>query len=284
MKKVHISTGSRIHFWSIFTTALVGLFSFWLGITIQDDINTKNAKETQKLARYQMTEAMYPMFSQYVDTGYSMFFDFLKFYNLEEFNLSKHNVVDTVGAYYRENQNELANTIINSVNAMDGYRYYFGKESQKRICRNNTMILFGSNLLADDCDMLNTSIERWRTSKNPRDSINSELCNSIYFMSIFSFKEQTADAVFDGCKNLWKEMEEKHLDSVQVVNAVVYAFVFKPYIDNFNVFANELMPSNVPDHRFLHILCLLLCIVGGLLLSAVVLRFVFGIKVMNRSK
>ena len=40
--RINITPENKIQFWTIFTTALVGLFSLWIGITIQDDINTKN--------------------------------------------------------------------------------------------------------------------------------------------------------------------------------------------------------------------------------------------------
>ena len=42
--KTRLTDEQRVQFWGIFSTALVGLFSFWLGIAIQDDISTKNAR------------------------------------------------------------------------------------------------------------------------------------------------------------------------------------------------------------------------------------------------
>lgn len=279
MIKINITSENRIHFWSIFTTALVGLFSLWMGISIQDDINTKNAKETQKLARYQMVEALYPKFSQYIDTGYYIFFDMLKYHNIEQVGSLKGEIADSIGAYYSRNQTAFITAMINSVNFMGDTRYYFGKEAQRKICQNNTSILFGLRMLADDNTFLYKVLNNWKPVKDAKDSIVIELCASYYAKNVFSFRESANDYIYEKCNKFQKDVEKKQLDSAQVVSCAVYDFIFQPYIDNYNVYTQELMPSEeVSSHIGKHILILVGCILLGLLLSIAILKHVFGVQ------
>ena len=58
----------------------------------------------------------------------------------------------------------------------------------------------------------------------------------------------------------------------------MYQFIFAPYFDNFNVYSQELVPSeDVKSHIWKHLLLLVGSIVLGLALSLVLLKRLFGI-------
>lgn len=280
-RKLNIDRQDKIQFWSIFSTGLVGLFSLWLGITIQDDINTKNAKETQKLARYQMAEAIYPKFVEYIDTCGYVFYDLMEIANTSSLlSNPKENLVDKVGAYYKREQIPFIETMNNSVNFMNDNQYYlgaiFGKNLQQRICTNNTSILFGLRLLKRNNSAL-FSILNWQDCEHPQDSIALELSNSYYVKNTIAFKDEASKGVYDNYMAFCDNIQSHKNDSIAIVNNAIYQFIFLPYLDNFNIYSQELVPSeDVSSHMWKHIILLAGCIILGLLLFAFLLKHVFG--------
>lgn len=287
--KISISQPNKIQFWSIFSTCLVGLFSLWLGITIQDDINTKNAKETQKLARYQMAEAIYPKFVEYIDTCGYVFYDLIEMANTASLSSnSKENLIGKIGSYYKREQIPFIETMNNSVNYMNDNQYYlgaiFGKDLQERICKNNTSILFGLHLLRRNNAFLFSMMD-WQNSEHVQDSIAMELSNSYYVKNTIAFKDEVNKGVFDTYKTLCNDVKNLKGDSSAIVNHAIYQFIYLPYIDNFNIFSQELVPSeDVTSHMWKHIILLVGCIVLGLLLFVFLLKHVFGGTVFSKVK
>ena len=279
--RINITPENKIHFWSIFSTAIVGLFSLWIGITIQDDINTKNARETQKLARYQMTEAIYPKFVQYVDTCGYVFYDLLEFTDPDQY-LDQKTIVDSVGAYYSRERGSFTEAMSNSVNFLCDNQYYlgsiFGKESHTRICKNNASILFGLRLLSHRNKKLFHITKHWQNTPSLQDSITLELRDSYYAKNVYSYRKEACDGILENYMVFYDNVAKQGFDSTQIVNNAVYQFIFAPYFDNFNVYSQELVPSeDVKSHIWKHLLLLVGSIVLGLALSLVLLKRLFGI-------
>lgn len=279
-KRVNISNQDRIQFWSIFTTGLVGLFSLWLGITIQDDINTKNARETQKLARYQKAEALYPKFEEYIDTSDFVFYDLIGIANNTMLSSDKNKkVVDSVGAYYKRDQSIFREAMMNSVNYINGNQYYlgaiFGKKQQERICINSTSILFGLRLLENNNRLLYSMLS-WQGKEQVMDNLSLELSNKVYRNNTLAFNEEIKDGLYNNYKLFHNNTNGYTGDSMAIVNNAIYQFIFLPYIDNFNVFTQELEPSqDITSHIGKHIALLSGCILLGLLFFQFLLKRVF---------
>ena len=279
-KRVNISNQDRIQFWSIFTTGLVGLFSLWLGITIQDDINTKNARETQKLARYQKAEALYPKFEEYIDTSDFVFYDLIGIANNTMLSSDKNKkVVDSVGAYYKRDQSIFREAMMNSVNYINGNQYYlgaiFGKKQQDRICINSTSILFGLRLLENNNRLLYSMLS-WQGKEQVMDNLSLELSNKVYRNNTLAFNEEIKDGLYNNYKLFHNNTNGYTGDSMAIVNNAIYQFIFLPYIDNFNVFTQELEPSqDITSHIGKHIALLSGCILLGLLFFQFLLKRVF---------
>lgn len=275
-----VSEQNRVYFWSIFTTGLVGFFSLWLGITIQDDINTKNARETQKLARYQMVQAVYPKFSQYLDTGGIVFFDLWEIYN----NPSKVNDNDLKQSlldYYSNNQAEFVETMKNSVNFMCDNRYFFNQSSQRRICSNNVSVLFGLRLLERNNRLLFNAIERWQDCPSLRDSLSLRLYTAYYAKNMFSYQDDAVDGITEKCKSLLAS--KTTTDTSAIIQNALYSFIFLPYIDNFQVYQSELVPGDdVSNHLWKHIWILLVCVVLSAGFCVFLLYHVFKINAFKK--
>lgn len=253
-----LTSDQRAQFWGIFTTALVGLFSFWLGIAIQDDISTKNARETQKLARYQLVDAVYPKYTQFIDTGGYVFYDILQMSSYEEERIKKE-----LSDYMESEMIPFVETMKNSVNFMSDNRYYFSNNAQQRICQNNTAILFGLRLLEPNSELL---------SNISNDVVSSELSNPYYIKDLISYREQTEES-------LKARVEDFRQHAKYDRDAIAYYFLFLPYIDNFNIFSQELVPNDdIGSHLWKHIFILIGCIVIGLLISWMILKYVFKVK------
>lgn len=274
---------NKVYFWSIFSTGLVGFFSLWLGITIQDDINTKNARETQKLARYQMVQAVFPNFSQYIDTSGIVFFDLWEIYNSTRVDDEyKSRYMSEVRLYYENNQQDFIEAMKNSVNFMCDNRYYFNKSSQKQICSNNTCILFGLRMLERNNDFLFYTLSHWNHYRNLNDSVAAQLNDAYYAKNVFSYWDNTVDNISDKYHSAFigkKTCDTSLNDTLSYIETTLYNFVFLPYIDNFNVYQKELLPEeDVQNNVWKHILVLLACVVFSLCFCLFVLKHVFKAK------
>jgi len=279
--RINISPENKIQFWSIFSTALVGLFSLWIGITIQDDINTKNARETQKLARYQMTEAIYPKFVQYVDTCGYVFYDLLEYTDADRYQ-DQSVVINSVGDYYARERAAFTEAMSNSVNFLCDNQYYlgsiFGKEAHTRICKNNASILFGLRLLSHRNKKLFLLTQRWQNAPSLQDSIAMELRDSYYAKNVYSYRKEACAGILENYEVFYDNVSRQGFDSLTTVNTAVYQFIFAPYFDNFNVYSQQLVPSeDVKSHLWKHLLMLAGSVVLGLLISLVLLKRLFGI-------
>ena len=221
-----------------------------------------------------MVEAVYPKFSQYIDTGGYVFFDLMEISN----TIDGDSIVKTVGEYYREEQMPFIETMKNSVNFMCDNRYYFGKESQEKICENNTLILLGMRLLENRNAFLFESLSL-KDENTTRVNIGKELGGSYYAKNTFSFKEQTIENIQNKYIVFLDDLNGKISDSSYVVNNAVYQFIYIPYIDNFNIYSEELIPNDdVKSHIWKHIFILIGCVFLSLLLCIFLLRYVFDVK------
>ncbi|MBQ3946443.1 MAG: hypothetical protein II670_12670 [Alphaproteobacteria bacterium] len=278
--RVNISKENKVHFWSIFTTAIVGLFSLWLGVSIQDDINTKNAVETEKLARYQMVEAVYPKYEQFIDTCGYVFYDFLERAELPQ---NDSYTINNVGDYYRLEQTAVTEAMLNSTNFSCSSKFYFAKQSQEKICKNNVAILFGLRLLDRNNTFLYDILNRKNASMDK--SIALELKSSYYTTNIIPYREQVEQEIGNKTNKLINLIKTHENDTNYIVNNIVYNFVFLPYINNFEIFLQELSAgSNNSKHTSQHILMFIACIIIGFCLCLIILRIVFGVKIFSPQK
>lgn len=272
--RVNISKENKIYFWSIFTTAIVGLFSLWLGVSIQDDINTRNAVETEKLARYQMVEAVYPKYEQFIDTCGYVFYDFFERAKLPK---NDSNTINNVGDYFRLEQDAVTQSMLNSTNFSCSSKFYFAKQSQEQICKNNVSILFGLRLLDRNNAFLSDILNHKNILVN--ESIALELNSSYYTTNIIPYREQVEQEISNKTNNLISLLKTHENDTNYIVNNVIYDFVFLPYINNFEIFLQELSASpNNTKHTSQHILMFIACIIIGFCLCLIILRIVFGVK------
>lgn len=280
--KVNISKENKIHFWSIFTTGLVGLFSLWLGVSIQDDINSKNALETKKLARYQMVEAVYPRYEKYIDTCGYVFYDFME---MAELPIYDSVALRLVGDYYQREHAQVVEAMINSVNFLCSSRYYFAENIQEQISINNVSILFGLRLLDYNNTFLDDLIAQKRVGNSINDSIVLELRNSYYTMNTIPYRKQVENMICKKCERLFNTISTHGNDKRCIVDNVVYEMVFLPYINNFEIFLKELTagPEN-SNNLGKHIFLLVICIILSLCLCAFLLWYVFDNKVFIRKE
>lgn len=264
-----LSAEQRVQFWSIFSTAVVGLFSFWLGIAIQDDISSKNARETQKLARYQMVEAVYPKYTQFIDTGGYVFYDLVGFASFDE-----QGCRTALKEYLEEELMPFVETMKNSVNFMSDNRYYFGNDVQRRICQNNIAILFGLRML----EPRNTLLQKLTCADAEADAVvTAELRNPYYIKELISYRKDVAASLRERTSDFLKIGDTS-------IASVAYSFMFLPYIDNFNIYSQELTPNDdVGSHLLKHILMLLGCIILGLFISVLLLKNVFNKSLTNKN-
>lgn len=268
--RIHVSMTAeqRVQFWSIFTTAVVALFTFWLGIAIQDDISTKNARETQKLARYQMVEAVYPKYTQFIDTGGYVFYDLIGFASLDE-----RQTREALEEYLEMEMIPFVETMKNSVNFMSDNRYYFGNDVQRRICQNNIAILLGLRMLEP-----RSALPALLSGTDVDKAIEAELRNPYYIKELISYRDEVTESLVERTREFLNAGDTSKA-------AVAYELMFLPYIDNFNIYSQELTPNDdVGSHLWKHILMLAACILLGLLLSTVILKYVFKITFNKESQ
>jgi hypothetical protein len=191
-------------------------------------------------------------------------------------------VVDAVGAYYSRERAAFTEAMSNSVNFLCDNQYYlgsiFGKESHTRICKNNASILFGLRLLSHRNKKLFKITDRWQNCPSLQDSITLELRDPYYAKNVYSYRKEACDGILENYQVFYDNVAKQGFDSTQTVNNAVYQFIFAPYFDNFNVYSQQLVPSeDVKSHLWKHLVMLIGSVILGLLISLVLLKRLFGI-------
>ncbi len=211
-----------------------------------------------------------------------MFYDLLEYTDPDQY-LDRKTIVDSVGAYYSRERGPFTEAMSNSVNFLCDNQYYlgsiFGKESHTRICKNNASILFGLRLLSQRYKKLFYITKHWQNTPTLQDSISLELRDSYYAKNVYSYRKEACDGILENYREFYANVEKQGFDSAQIVNNAIYQFIFAPYFDNFNVYSQELVPSeDVKSHIWKHLFLLIGSIVIGLVLSLVLLKRLFGIE------
>lgn len=138
-----MSKNNKVVFWQVITNLFLVVFTFWMGLFVQDFIASKNASVNERLLQMQYNEKVYP---KYVEVEKHEFLD--KIYRIVHESKSNQDSIDAKFAalwlgcnliLYSDTIDSIARR---NVSIMNEYRYYCLDKSQSdSITVNNAAIL-----------------------------------------------------------------------------------------------------------------------------------------------
>ena len=206
-----------------------------------------------------MVEAVYPKYTQFIDTGGYVFYDLVGMAPLGDTEAR-----EALQDYLGREKVPFIETMKNSVNFMSDNRHYFAAGTQRRICTNNVAIQIGMRLMEPG-----SPLKDGIAGKAWQEAVRHELESPYYIKDMISCREAvTADIV-----SLVKSFRQ---EGDTATAAVACRFMLRPYLDNFNAYGQELTPNDdLESHLWRHILMLVACVLLGLAMGVVMMKTIF---------
>lgn len=173
-----LSSGNRVHFWTIATSCIVAVITFWMGISIQYIVYNQNLDNSKKLAHYQIVERMYPLYISQFDSCQNIM-------PLFQEGLKAENSSEAISNVITNNVDELIRCARTSAKILGENRYFFNRERGKEITNNNRYILLGSKII----ELSRSGI---KNKKQLQDSINNYMV-SRDFTLLCGFNAETTE-------------------------------------------------------------------------------------------
>lgn len=132
-----LSSENRVHFWTIATSCIVTVITFWIGISIQYIVYNQNLDNTKKLSHYQIVDRMYPLYISQLDSCQSIM-------PLLRKGMQAENPSEAISGVIDDNVDEFVQCGRTSTRILGENKYFFNKERGTEIDENNSYILLGS--------------------------------------------------------------------------------------------------------------------------------------------
>lgn len=267
----HLSPENKSSFWSLTSSFLVAIITFWAGLTLPLYINDKGQQATDRLARYQIIDRFYPMYSEYVDSC-SEILNLLNYSLVETEDNKKDKALKTLYSYIsnKENHRTIAKTAGMSVEYSSKIIPYVTRAELADSIRNNNYYLFlGCKCLSD------STIEIADSSafvKNLTIECSS-LCSKIGYNS----NVKKIASMFYSLVKSKQSLDVKSKDAMEAI--MISQLILTPMIKNKQFIENEFFFPNengtkdsvLNDVRVTALLLLLLCVFVGYMLFRIVL-------------
>ncbi len=135
-----LSSENRVHFWTIATSCIVAVITFWMGLSIQYIVYNQNLDNSKKLAHYQIVERMHPLYISQFDSCQNIM-------PLLQKSINEKEPVKAISNVIVNNVDEFIRCAKISAKIMGENKYYFDGEEYKKINLNNSYILLGSKII-----------------------------------------------------------------------------------------------------------------------------------------
>lgn len=160
-----LSSENRVHFWTIATSCIVAVLTFWIGISIQYIVYNQNLDNSKKLSHYQIVDRMYPLYITQFDSCQSIM-------PLLRKGMQSENSSEAIAGVIDNNVNEFMQCGRTSARILGENKYFFNKEIGTEIDENNSYILLGSKIIElsrsgiKNKKQLQDSIENYMVSRD----------------------------------------------------------------------------------------------------------------------
>lgn len=274
----HLSPENKSSFWSLTSSFLVAIITFWAGLTLPLYINDKGQQATDRLARYQIIDRFYPMYSEYVDSC-SAILSLLNYSMVEVEDNKNDKALNILNSYIsnKENHSMIAKTAEMSVEFSSKIIPYVTRTELADSIRNNNYYLFlGYKCLSD------STIEIADSSTFVK-NLTME-CSSLYNKIGYNRNVKKIASKFYSLVKFNQSLGIKGKDAMEA--EIISQLILIPMIKNKQFIENEIFFSdgNTTKNSILNdvgvtaLLFLLLCVFVGYMLFRIVLMRVLDKK------
>lgn len=267
----HLSPENKSSFWSLTSSFLVAIITFWAGLTLPLYINDKGQQATDRLARYQIIDRFYPMYSEYVDSC-SEILKLLNYSMAEAEDNKNDKALKTLYSYIsnKENYRTIAKTAEMSMEYSSKIIPYVTRSELVDSIRNNNYYQFlGYKCLSD------STIEISDSSAFVK-RLTME-CSSLYSKIGYNSNVKKIASMFYSLVKSKQSLDVKGKDAIEA--KMISQLILTPMIKNKQIIENEFFfpnengtkTSGLNDVRVTALLLLLLCVFVGYMLFRIVL-------------
>lgn len=139
-----LSPDNRGSYWVIMTNVFVVIFTFWLGVFIQDLVASKSADASRKLAHYEIVDRMYPTYVHLYDSCGQVIGELQK---VVFSDLSEEDKSSQLTAYIKAHKKEVLSFAEYTTEVVGKYKYYFDAQDYKAASEHNSIIMIGLKLM-----------------------------------------------------------------------------------------------------------------------------------------
>lgn len=267
----HLSPENKSSFWSLTSSFLVAIITFWAGLTLPLYINDKGQQATDRLARYQIIDRFYTMYSEYVDSC-SEILNLLNYSMVEVKEDKNDKALKAIYSYISNNENRsmIAKTAEMSVEFSSKIIPYVTRmELADSIRKNNYYLFLGYKCLSD------STIEIADSSAFVK-NLTME-CSSLYNKIGYNSNVKRIASMFYSLVKFNQSLGVKGKDAMEA--KIISQLILTPMIKNKQFIENEFFfpdgnvtkESVLTDVRVKALLLLLLCVFVGYMLFRIVL-------------
>jgi len=267
-----MSHDQKVAFWTITSNVFLVIFTFWMGLFVQDFIADKNANLTKELVRFDYVDRIYPTYKSITS---SEVIDSLWQYTLETkiFDSNpdekKRNLLKA-GNYIYNNVDKVEEWADTMCSTLANFKYYLKPNDFDSISNNNTEILICLKVLR----LCKSDSTNHMTAERFENSLKSFLCSTQFRNSgVTSINTIEASKIGGELFKVYNESEP----SLQVLfKEMVANRMIKSIINNTQIIERALSYSHKDEYNFKlePWLYLIFALFVGVFISLVVARFI----------
>lgn len=230
---------SRGHYWVLVTNVFLVIFTFWLGICIQDLVANKNAKASLKLAHYEIVDRMQDKYFSVYDSCGSIISEL---YKITYASINKKEQTKEIYRYINMNKEDILYSAKCIVNIVGEYKYYFDSQKTSNASLNNSLILVGLKLLAIINNKENLTNELLK-----KDLINYMATPEFMIKgSLNSRLLELSNTMIEMFEKIQRENKKEDYEREIIKN-----FILVPELSNIMLLTDEINYANDGDESFL---------------------------------
>ncbi len=138
----------KVIFWQIISNISLTIFTFWMGLSIQDVFVDTTSKYNERMVRMEFVDKVYPM---YVDLNniefYSNAAKDLAINAQKKGHTTSIKSAPNLNDYFSNNTDEFINDARKAVNIMSQFKHYTDQETSSKISLNNGKILLLAKII-----------------------------------------------------------------------------------------------------------------------------------------
>jgi len=236
----NLSAENKGSYWSLMTNVFVIIITFWIGLSIQNVVATKNSEASLKLAHYDIVNKMYPTYKKIFEwdlMGQLMY--------IVSSKIKEEDKTSEIKRIITEKEDDLVFYAQLQLDVMGECKYYFYDSNFKDVSNNNGLIMVGIKLL----EMINQG--HFINEEVVRKSIIELMSSSKYYLT--ASPNSAVDELADKMALILKNIQANSSLKDGSKTTILIDYILKPLIQNCLLINNEMTFANEKESGFRNI-------------------------------